>query len=181
MKGIRNVRLLSSIDKMLLTGVLCACAAASQAQAPNPLDNVPEKMPNDIPYGAPIALDRAEKVLDAALAESQKRSWKLVCAIVDSGANLVALKRMDGAQLASINIAGDKARAAVQFRRETKALEAGIQAGNNYLLSLNGVVASRGGVPLMDGGKMIGAIGCSGGTGAQDEVVAKAGVAALSQ
>lgn len=175
------MRILSSIDKMLLTGVLCVCAAASQAQAPNPLDNVPEKMPNDIPYGTPIGLERADKILDVALAESQKRSWKLVCAIVDSGANLVALKRMDGAQLASITIAVDKARASVQFRRETKALEAGIQAGNNYLLSLSGVVASRGGVPLMDGGKMIGAIGCSGGTGSQDEVVAKAGIAALGQ
>ncbi len=175
------MKILSSIDKVLLTGVLCVCAAASQAQAPNPLDNVPEKMPNDIPYGAPIGLERAEKVLDLALAEAHKRSWKLVCAVVDSGANLVALKRMDGAQLASVTISVDKARASAQFRRETKAFEAGIQAGNNYLLSLNGVVASRGGVPLMDGGRIIGAIGCSGGTGSQDEVAAKAGIAALSQ
>lgn len=174
------MKILSSIGQVLLAGVLVACAATSQAQAPNPLDNVPEKMPNDIPYGAPIVLQRADKVLDLALAEAQKRSWKMVCAIVDSGANLVALKRMDGAQLASIDIATHKARASIQFRRETKAFEAGIQAGNNYLLSLDGIVASRGGVPLLDGGKMIGAIGCSGGTGSQDEVVAKAGIAALN-
>ncbi len=154
-------------------------AAAAQAQAPNPLDAVPEKMPNDIPYGAPVSLERADAVLAAAVAESKQRSWKLICAVVDSGGHLVSFKRMDGAQLASIEIATHKARASAKFRRETKAFEAGVQNGNHYLLTLDDVIASRGGIPLMDGGKIIGAIGCSGGTGSQDEVVARAGVAAL--
>ena len=149
------------------------------AQQPNPLDVVPDKMPFDIPYGAPISLDRADAVLAAALAESKKRDWKLICAVVDSGGSLVTFKRMDGAQLASIKISIHKARVAAKFRRETRLIENGVQAGNVYLLSLDDVIASRGGIPLIDSGKLIGAIGCSGGTGSQDEVVAKVGVAAL--
>jgi glc operon protein GlcG len=86
---------------------------------------------------------------------------------------------MDGAQLASIAIAEHKARASVTYRRETKVFEAGIQGGNNNLITLDGVIASRGGVPLIDHGTLIGAIGCSGGTSSQDEVVAKAGAAVL--
>jgi len=152
---------------------------AQQPQKPNPFDVIPDKMPNDIPYGAPISLDHADAVLAAAVAESKKRDWKLNCAVVDSGANLVSFKRMDGAQLASIAIAEHKARASVKYRRETKALENGVQSGATYLLTLDDVIASRGGIPIMEGGKIIGGIGCSGGTGSQDEVVAKAGIAGL--
>ncbi len=161
-----------------LTVALLA-ATASHAQQANPLDAVPEKMPFDVPYGAPVSLERADAVLAAAVAEAKNRNWKLICAVVDSGASLVSFKRMDGAQLASIDIAAHKARASAKYRRETKAFEAGIQGGNNYLITLDDVIGSRGGIPLVDGGKLIGAIGCSGGTGSQDEVVAKAGVAAL--
>lgn len=152
---------------------------AQQPAKPNPLDVVPDKMPADIPYGAPISLERADAVLAGAVAESKKRDWKLVCAVVDSGAHLVSFKRMDGAQIGSIAIAEHKARAAAKFRRETKAFEGGVQSGLNYLLTLDDVIASRGGIPIMDSGKLIGAIGCSGGTGSQDEVVAKAGIAAM--
>ena len=152
----------------------------SHAQQPNPLDTVPEKMPFDVAYGAPISLERADAVLGASIAEAKKRDWKLICSVVDSGANLVSFKRMDGAQLASIPIAEHKARAAVKFRRETKVFESGIQLTNfNYLITLDDVIASRGGIPLVEGGKIIGAIGCSGGTGSQDEVVAKAGAALI--
>jgi len=167
--------------KKILSGLAATLllAAAAQAQAPNPLDAVPEKMPNDIPYGAPVSLERADAVLAAAVAESKQRRWKLICAVVDSGGHLVSFKRMDGAQLASIEIATHKARASAKYRRETKAFEAGVQNGNHYLLTLDDVIASRGGIPLLEGGKLIGAIGCSGGTGSQDEVVARAGVAAL--
>ena len=167
--------------RIFVVMALAAAANASRAQAVTPLDTVPSKMPNDIPYGAPIELQSADRVLDAALAASQKREWKEVCAVVDSGGNLVSLKRMDGAQLASINIAIHKARTSVMFRRETKAFETSIQGGNYYQLTLDGVIASRGGVPLIDGGKLIGAIGCSGGTASQDEVIARAGVAALTK
>ena len=148
----------------------------SHAQQPNPLDTVPDKMPFDVAYGAPISLERADVVLAAAVAESKKHDWKLNCAVVDSGANLVSFKRMDGAQLASISIAEHKARTAVKFRRETKVFESGVQQGNfYYLTTLDDIIAARGGIPLVEGGKIIGAIGCSGGTGSQDEVVAKAG------
>jgi uncharacterized protein GlcG (DUF336 family) len=87
---------------------------------------------------------------------------------------------MDGAQLASISIAEHKARDAARWRRETKVFENAIQLTNfNYIITLDGVIASRGGIPLVEGGKIIGAIGCSGGTGSQDEVVAKAGAALI--
>lgn len=164
---------------LLAAAALTLLAATAFAQTPNPLDVVPEKMPFDVPYGAPVSLERADAVLAAALAEAKNRNWKLICAVVDSGASLVSFKRMDGAQLASIDIAIHKARASAKYRRETKAFEGGVQNGLNYLLSLDDIIASRGGIPLVDSGKLVGAIGCSGGTGSQDEVVAKAGVAAF--
>ena len=168
--------------KRLAIAALFAASFAAWAQdKPNPMDVVPDKMPNDIPYGPPITYERAQQALNAALAESQKRGWKLNIAVMDSGANLVAFARMTGAQIGSIAIAEHKARAAVKFRRETKAFEAGIQAGNNYLITLDDVIGSRGGIPLMDGGQMIGSIGCSGGTGSQDEVVCRAGANAVNK
>jgi glc operon protein GlcG len=160
--------------------LLLACGLASAQPAANPLDAIPEKMPFDVPYGAPIPLERADAVINAALAEARRHDWKLVCAVVDSGAQLVAFKRMDGAQLGSIDVAAHKARAAAKYRRETKAFEGGIQGGNSYLITLDDVIGSRGGIPLVEGGRLVGAIGCSGGTGSQDEVGAKAGVAALA-
>jgi len=155
-------------------------AGAASGQQPNPLDTVPDKMPFDVPYGAPISLEKADAVLAQAVAESKKRDWKMNCAVVDSGANLVSFKRMDGAQLASIDIGMHKARAAAKYRRETKIFENGIQLGGfHYLATLDDVIASRGGVPLIEGGKLIGAVGCSGGTGSQDEVVAKSAAATV--
>jgi uncharacterized protein GlcG (DUF336 family) len=170
---------LKSAVQAFAAAMLAALAMGTAAQQPNPMDVVPDKMPNDFPYGTPISLDRAEAAINAAVAESRKRGWKLNVAVVDSGGNLVAFARMDGAQIASIAISEHKARASAMFRRETKAFEAGIQGGNNYLLTLDGVIGSRGGIPLLDGGKLIGAIGCSGGTGSQDEVVCKAGAATV--
>ncbi len=166
----------------LLAPFLAAAPAFAQAPTPpaNPMDAVPDKMPFDIPYGAPISLDHAQALINAAVAEAKKRDWKLNVAVVDSGGNLVAFARMDGAQLASIAISEHKARTAVKYRRETKAFEAGIQQANlHYLLTLDDIIASRGGIPLVVDGKMVGAIGCSGGTGSQDEVACKAGAAAL--
>ena len=153
---------------------------AQQTPAANPLDAVPDKMPFDIPYGAPISLEHAEAVIAATVAEARKHDWKLNIAVVDSGGNLVAFQRMDGAQLASIQISENKARTAVTFRRETKVFESAIQQSNfNYVLTLDGVIASRGGIPLVQGGKLIGAIGCSGATGSQDEVACKVGAATI--
>ena len=148
----------------------------------NPLDVVPDEMPFDVPYGRPISLDRAQAVIQAAVAEAKQRNWKMNVAVSDSGGNLVAFQRMDGAMLASIQIAEHKARAAATFRRPTKVFEDGIQLMHlNYLLAFDGVIASRGGIPLIEQGKIAGAIGCSGGTDSQDEVVSKAGAAVTNQ
>jgi uncharacterized protein GlcG (DUF336 family) len=172
-------------SRVLIVALGAALAAgAAQAQQPpaaNPLDAIPDKMPFDVPYGAPIAVDRAKSVIAAAEAEAKKHDWKMNIAVVDAGGNLVAFERMDGAQLASITISEHKARTAALYRRETKIFEGGIQGGNTYLLTLDGVIGSRGGIPLVEGGKLIGAIGCSGGTGSQDEVVAKAGAATVNK
>jgi glc operon protein GlcG len=150
------------------------------APSSNPLDAIPEEMPFDVPYGPPISLARAEAVIDAALAEAKKRNWKMNVAVADSGGNLVAFERMDGAMLASIQIAIHKARVAATFRRPTKVIEEGVNMMHlNYLLAFDDVIASRGGIPLIEQGKIIGAIGCSGGADSQDEVVSKAGLAVI--
>ncbi len=169
-----RIRVLTVV--MLGAALLLASEARAQTQQPNPLDVVPDVMPFDIPYGPPIALERAKAVIAAAAAEAQKRNWKMNIAVVDSGGNLVAFELMDGALLASIAVSEHKARAAVIYRRETKAFENAVQLSNfHYLVTVDGVIASRGGIPLVENGKLIGAIGCSGGTGSQDEVVAKVG------
>jgi glc operon protein GlcG len=155
-------------------------APAPQTPSTNPLDAVPDKMPFDIPYGTPISLERAVAAIAAAVAEAKKHDWKLNVAVVDSGGNLVAFQRMNGAQLASIQVSEHKARAAATFRRETKAFENAIQQNNfNYIMTIDGVIASRGGIPLVEDGKLIGAIGCSGGTGSQDEAACKVGAATV--
>jgi uncharacterized protein GlcG (DUF336 family) len=162
------------------TGVCASLSGEAQTPTANPLDTVPDNMPFDVPYGAPISLERAANALAAAVAEAKKHDWKLNVAVVDSGANLVAFQRMDGAQLASIAISQHKARAAASFRRETRVMEDGVQLKQNYyMLTLDGVIASRGGIPLIEKGKLIGAIGCSGGAGSQDEVACKAGAATV--
>ena len=163
-----------------MSGNKGAIATDAQLIASNPLDVIPNEIPFDIPYGPPISLDRAEAVIVAAVAQAKKRNWKMNIAVVDSGGNLVAFQRMDGAMLASIQIAQHKARAAATFRRPTKIFEDGINLMHlNYLLAFDGVIASRGGIPLIENGVIIGAIGCSGGTDSQDEVCSKAGEAVI--
>ncbi len=171
----------------LLGGISAVVAQPATAPTPapapsaNPLDAVPEKMPFNVPYGAPISADRAHKVIEAADAEAKKRGWPMNITVVDSGGNLVAFLREDGAQLASIAISQHKAKTAATFRRETKALEAGVQSGLTYLVTIDGVIASRGGIPLVEDGKIIGAIGVSGGAGSQDEIISKAGAAVINK
>src|SRR5580692_3225427 len=163
------------------TGNAAGASPALQPTETNPLDFVPDKMPFDTPYGPPISLDRANAVIHAAVAEAKKRNWKMNVAVVDSGGNLVAFQRMDGAMLASIQIAEHKARAAATFRRPTKEFEVGINVMHlNYLLAFDGIIASRGGIPLIEQGAIIGAIGCSGGADSQDEIVSKAGAAVIN-
>jgi glc operon protein GlcG len=159
-------------------GLLASGAAYAQVQAPSgapDLNAIPEKMPFDIPYGTPITMERAQSLVQAAVAEANKRGWKMNVAVVDPNGDLIAFGRMDGAQLASISISQHKARVAARYRRPTRALEDAVQKfGFNYILTLDDVTASRGGIPLVEGGKIIGAIGCSGGTGSQDEATCTA-------
>jgi len=162
----------------------CGSATAQQAAAPvpYPLDAIPDKMPFATPYGAPISLARAQQAIAAAKAEAEKHGWPVNIAVVDSGANLVAFARMDGAQIASITIAEHKARASATFRRPTRVFEEGLQKSDyKYIITLDGSIASRGGIPLIEDGKLIGAIGCSGGTGSQDEVACTAGAATVNK
>ncbi len=164
------------------TGNAASASRALQPTETNPLDFVPDKIPFDTPYGPPISLARAQAIIHAAVAEAKKRNWKMNVAVADSGGNLVAFQRMDGAMLASIQIAEHKARAAATFRRPTKVFEDGVQLMHlNYLLAFDGIIASRGGIPLIDQGVIIGAIGCSGGTDSQDEIVSEAGAAVVNQ
>ncbi|MGA2585315.1 MAG: heme-binding protein [Tepidisphaeraceae bacterium] len=165
-----------------MSTVTTELANESSLAASNPLDVVPDEMPFDVPYGPPISLARAQAVINAAVAEAKRRNWKMNVSVVDSGGNLVAFQRMDGAMLASIAIAEHKARAATTFRRPTKVFEDGINLMHlNYLLAFDGVIASRGGIPLIERGAITGAIGCSGGADSQDEIISEAGAAVINQ
>ena len=154
---------------------LGAVAPAGAQLAPVAPASPPAQMPFDIPYGTPISLAAAKAAIAAAEAEARRNNWKMNIAVVDPNGELVAFERMDGAQIASVAISQHKARTAATYRRETMVFEQGVQTGNVYLLTLDGVIASRGGFPLVSGGKIIGAIGCSGGTGSQDAASCKAG------
>jgi len=173
----------------LAAGVLAAGAAYAQQQpapaaapaAPD-LNAVPDKMPFATPYGTPITMERAQAAIQAAVAEANKRGWALNITVVDPNGDLVTFARMDGAQLASIAISQHKARTAARYRRPTHAFEDAVQkSGFNYILTLDDVIASRGGIPLIEGGKIIGAVGCSGGTGSQDEVVCSAAAGTINK
>ncbi len=173
----------------LIALAAAACVAllpntAVFAQAPNP-DN-----PNDAvadaftppPYGEPINLETAKKVAAAAMAEMAKRNWNAFCiAVVNPSGDLVYFEKQDNCQYASTTIAQHKARTAARYRRPTLVFETLIGKGPYfaYLTTLDDVIASRGGNPLVVDGKIIGAIGVSGGSGAQDNVASLAGVAAL--
>ncbi|MBL9213531.1 MAG: heme-binding protein [Opitutaceae bacterium] len=133
------------------------------------------------PYGEPIALAEAKRVLAAAQAEAAKNKWNVVIAVVDAGGHLVALERMDSTQYGSVVVAQEKARTAAAFRRSSKVFQDGVAAGGEGLrmLALPGALPIEGGLPLVVGGKVVGAIGVSGVTSAQDGQIAAAGVAAL--
>ena len=163
----------------ILSAFLGVCGTAGAQQ--NPLDVIPDKMPFNVPYGAPIPLARAQAAIATAIAEAEKHGWALNVAVVDSGTNLVAFVRMDGAQLGSIAVSEHKARTAVKFRRPTKAFEEAIQKGDTRVLTIDDVIGSRGGIPLVEDGKLIGAIGCSGAAGSQDEVACTAGAETINK
>jgi uncharacterized protein GlcG (DUF336 family) len=149
---------------------------AAAAPAQRSAGGTPEIMPFDIPYGQSIGLERAKQVMAAAEAEARKRNWKMNVAVVDTNGELVQFERMEGAQIASGTISIGKARTAARFRRETRVFYNAFETGHGYVNTLDPtLIASPGGFPLVEGGKLIGAVGCSGGTGDQDAAVCKAG------
>jgi len=132
-----------------------------------------QQMPN--PYGPNINLATAKKVAEAAAAEAVKIKINIVTAIVDTGGNLVYLERFDVVQHGSVDAAIHKAKCSVGYKRATKAFEDLIGGGKTAYLTLDGIIAIEGGVPILQDGKIIGAIGVSGGASAQDGIVATAG------
>jgi glc operon protein GlcG len=163
---------------------LTLISSAAFAQVPpdpnNPNENVPEKA-TYMPYGETIKLEQAKKAADAALADATKRGWPMCIAVVGPTGDLVYFVKMDDCQYASIAIAQHKARTAATYRRPTLVFERLLGKGPffSYRTTLDGVIASRGGNPIVVNGKIIGAIGASGGTGSQDDTVSQAGAAAV--
>ena len=132
-------------------------------------------------YGPSIVAEQAKAVAAAAIAEARKNQWTMAIAIVDTAGDLVYFERMDHTQVGSVDIAQAKARSAARFKRPTKAFQDALAAGGEGLriLALDGAIPVEGGIPLVSGGKIVGAIGASGGTSQQDGVVAQAAVNAL--
>jgi len=148
-------------------------AAAAHAEMAAPTTPAPAPSPT---YGQPgVTLEQAQAAAAAAVAEAKKNGWLMAVAVVSNSGFLVSFSKMDQTQFASVQIAMDKAKAAAQFRRPTKVFEDRANGGGPSVLSLHGVVASEGGVPLLRDGQVIGAFGCSGGTSQQDGVACKAG------
>ncbi len=160
-----------------LTSIVAASlilfATGGMAQTPP----TPPTPPPALPYGPPITIQAAKRAMAAAELEAAKNTWAVAIAIVDSGGQLVMLHRLDNVQHASIRIAQGKARTALEFRRETKALEEAIARGGAglRLLALDDVTPLEGGLPIVADGKIIGAIGVSGVASSQDAQIAQAG------
>ena len=154
-----------AVLRSVVAAVFALCALASAVG----------QMPN--PYGLPISLENAKKAAAPALAEAEKNHWNMAVAIVDPAGNLVYYEKMDNTQLGSANVAIDKARSAALFKRPTKALQDALAAGGDglRLLRVQGAVPVEGGIPLVMDGKIVGGIGVSGATSAQDAQCAKAG------
>ncbi|HLX43982.1 MAG TPA: heme-binding protein [Bryobacteraceae bacterium] len=128
-----------------------------------------------------LTLEQAQHIAQAARAEAKKNGWTMVIAVVDDGGHLICLERMDGTQLGSVQVAQDKARTAVLFKRPSKALEEAVAGGRIVALKLGDSTPIEGGIPIMAGNELVGAIGASGATSAQDGQVAAAGLAALAK
>ena len=176
MRSIVSMTLAACAVAVMSSAALAQAPAPATPPAPPAAGGTPDAMPFDIPYGQSIGLERAKQVLGAAEAEAKKRNWKMNIAVVDTNGELVHFSRMEGAQIASGLISIGKARTSARFRRESRAFFNAYETGHGYIATLDPtLVASPGGFPLVDGGKLIGAIGCSGGTGDQDALICKVG------
>jgi glc operon protein GlcG len=169
-----------------ILAIFAACAAVTicgQAQAQQPAATpaaVPDQMPFDIPYGNSITADRAADIVKAVVAEATKspRNWKLAISVADTHGELVYFYKMDNTQHGSVTISQNKARTAARLRRPTQIFNNVMQTpAGAYIATLDSPppTASPGGIPLIEGGKIIGAVGCSGATGDQDAAACKAG------
>jgi glc operon protein GlcG len=162
------------IVSSLIVGAMLVCGDARAQQA-----QVPDEMPNDIPYGESITAERAVGLVAAVVAEATRgaRNWKLAIAVVDPHGDLVYFYKMDQTQYGSTTISVGKARTAARLRRPTQAFFDLMQTpAGSYVPTLDPtLIASPGGVPLIENGRIIGAIGCSGASGAQDHVACSAG------
>jgi glc operon protein GlcG len=176
----------SSVSMTLAAFAIALMNSSTFAQAPAPAPapppappsagGTPDTVPFDIPYGPSIGLERAKQVMAAAEAEAKKRNWKENIAVVDTNGDLVHFSRMEGAQIGGGLVAVRKASTSARYRRESRAFYNVMETGHPYIATLDpNIVASPGGFPLIEGGKLIGAIGCSGGTGDQDATTCKAG------
>jgi len=170
--------------RKLALATLFGAALTAQAHAQAPA--VPEAMPFDIPYGTSIGLDDAQKAIIAAVTEAKKHNWKMSIDVVDPAGNLIAHATMDGTQYGSIKFSRAKARTAALFRRPTKIFQDVINGANGTaspsvlsIMPFDQTAASEGGFPIVKDGKLVGAIGASGGISTQDAVTAKAGLTAL--
>jgi uncharacterized protein GlcG (DUF336 family) len=152
--------------------------AATTVSAQQPPAAAPPPPP---PYGMAISLEQAKKVMAGAEAEAKKNNWNVCMVVLDSGGNIVMVQRMDGAQFGSIEVAREKAYSAVAFRRPTKAFDDALaQGGSNLrILRLPGASPLEGGIPIVVDGKLIGAVGVSGVTSAQDAQIGRAGIDSL--
>jgi glc operon protein GlcG len=176
MRSIVLITLAACAVAVLSSPTLAQTPAPATPPAPPAAGGTPDAMPFDIPYGVSIGLDRAKQVMAAAEAEAKKRNWKMNIAVVDTNGELVQFARMEGAQIASGPISIGKARTAARYRRESRVFYNAYETGHAYTGTLDsGLVASPGGFPLVEGGKLIGAVGCSGGTGDQDAAICKVG------
>jgi glc operon protein GlcG len=137
------------------------------------------QLPN--PYGLNINLATAKKIALAATKEAERVKINVIIAIVDAGGHLIYLERFDKAQFGSIDVAVHKARCSVAYKRPTRAFEEAVNSGKINLLNLDDICAVEGGLPIIQGGKIIGAIGVSGGTTQEDGQIATAGICALNQ
>jgi glc operon protein GlcG len=159
----------------LCIGSALVLAGSVLAQQP-PATTPPAPAPD---YGPPITNEQAKAVAGAAFAEAKKNNWRMALTIVGPAGELVYFEKMDGAQMASTEISQGKARTSVMFRRPSKAFADQYAAGNTAFTTFpEKPVASEGGVPIVVNGKIIGAIGVSGGTGQQDGITAVAGAGA---
>ena len=153
---------------LALAGLVAAFAASAWAQ-------------DRPPYGTPVTLDQAKKIASAAVEESRKQNWRMAVAVVDNHGFLKYYEMMDDTQTASAQIAIDKAKSAAMYRRPTKAFEDLVNKGAVRVLGLPGAVPIEGGIPIMVGGRVIGAIGVSGMTAEQDGLAAAAGLKVIQQ